>query len=159
MDKRPLSVAISALIKNNRILLIKRTRGDYIGYLGLPGGKVENEEHVSDAATREILEESGIDSVFRSHLGIVSEHLFEDGAFKSHFLLHICELEPKTTKIMNDSEGKLEWFELESLPEIKDRIIPSDYRIIKEMVLEKKKPYFNCIMHKEGQTHKIMKFE
>ncbi len=159
MKERPLSVAISALIKNNRILLIKRTRGDYVGYLGLPGGKVENEEHVSDAATREILEESGIDSEFRNHLGIVSEHLFEDGSFKSHFLLHVCELEPKSTKVMNDSEGKLEWYDLKTLPNIKNRIIPSDYRIIQEMVLARKKPYFNCIMHKNGDLHKIMKFE
>ncbi|MCD6094481.1 NUDIX domain-containing protein [bacterium] len=47
MQENPLSVVISALIKNNQILLIKRVRGDYIGLWGLPGGKIEKEEHLS----------------------------------------------------------------------------------------------------------------
>ena len=41
MKELPLAVAISALIKDNKILLIKRLRGDYVGLLGLPGGKIE----------------------------------------------------------------------------------------------------------------------
>jgi len=39
MKELPLAVAISALIKDNQILLIKRLKGDYVGLLGLPGGK------------------------------------------------------------------------------------------------------------------------
>ncbi|MGC9310495.1 MAG: NUDIX hydrolase [Candidatus Aenigmatarchaeota archaeon] len=60
MRERPLAVAIAALINENKILLIKRLKGDYAGFLGLPGGKVEKDEHVSEAAKREILEEAGI---------------------------------------------------------------------------------------------------
>ena len=41
MKELPLAVAISALIKDNQILLIKRLKGDYVGLLGLPGGKIE----------------------------------------------------------------------------------------------------------------------
>jgi 8-oxo-dGTP diphosphatase len=108
MKELPLAVAISALIKDNKILLVKRLRGDYIGFLGLPGGKVEKNEHLSEAATREILEESGIESEFKNLLGFVSEHLVENGNVLQHFLLYICELDPKTTEILNDTEGKLD---------------------------------------------------
>lgn len=158
MEERPLSVAISALIKDKKILLIKRTRGDYIGLWGLPGGKIEKNEHVSEAAIREIKEESGIESNFKKHLGIVSEHLMEEGTVIKHFLLHICELTPKTINISNNEEGQLKWFELEGLEKIKNRLIPSDYLMIKKMILNCEGGYFNCIVEKSGEDHILKKF-
>ncbi len=159
MQENPLSVVISALIKNNQILLIKRIRGDYIGLWGLPGGKIEKEEHLSEAAKREILEESGIESSFKNYLGFVSEHLIENGKILQHFLLHICELEPKTTEILNDSEGKLDWFHLDYLPSFKEKIIPSDFLIIEKIVKNKEKKYYNCIIEKKGNIYLLKKFE
>lgn len=154
----PLSVAISALIKDNKILLIKRLRGDYVGLLALPGGKVEMNEHVSEAAVREIMEESGIHSVFKNYIGFVSEHLI-DGDSIQHFLLHVCELEPKTTEILNDVEGKLEWFDLDNLESMKDKIIPSDFLIIEKIIVNKENNYYNCIIEKKGEEHILKKFE
>ena len=84
-----MSVVVAALVINNKILLIKRVRGSYVGLWALPGGKIEKNEHLSQAATREILEESGIHSEFKEHLGFVSEHLVEDGEITQHFLLHL----------------------------------------------------------------------
>lgn len=159
MKELPLAVVISALIKDNQILLIKRVRGDYIGFLGLPGGKIEKNEHLSEAAIREILEESGIESDFKNYLGIVSEHLIENRNVLQHFLLHICELEPKTTDILNDSEGKLAWFDLENLQNIKEKIIPSDFLIIEKIVKNREKGYYNCILEKNGDNHFLKKFE
>jgi ADP-ribose pyrophosphatase YjhB (NUDIX family) len=155
----PLSVAISALIKDGHILLIKRLRGDYVGMLGLPGGKIEKHEHLSAAASREILEESGIESEFKNHLGLVSEHLLENGQILQHFLLHICHLEPKTTEILNDAEGKLGWFNLELLPQLREQIIPSDYQIIEKIVKNRGQVYFNCIVNKTGDQYQLVKFE
>ena len=159
MQENPLSVVISALIKNNQILLIKRIRGDYIGLWGLPGGKIEKEEHLSEAAKREILEESGIESSFKNYLGFVSEHLIENGKILQHFLLHICELEPKTTEILNNSEGKLDWFHLNHLSSFKEKIIPSDFLIIEKIVKNKEKKYYNCIIEKKGNIYLLKKFE
>ena len=139
MKQTPIAVAISALVKSNKILLIKRIRGDYIGLLGLPGGKIEKNEHLSDAAIREVLEESGIKADFKNYLGLVSEHLIENNKVVKHFLLHICKLKPKTTEILKSQEGKLEWFDLNRIDKIKDKIIPSDYLIIKKFVKENKK--------------------
>ena len=115
MGDKPLSVAIAALIDHNKILLIQRLRGDYVGLWGLPGGKVEKHEHVSDAAVRGIMEETGIPAQFKGHLGLVSEHLRENGEIKEHFVLHLCELHPEHTIISRDGEGKLDWFDLASI--------------------------------------------
>ncbi len=153
---KPLSVAISALIHDNKILLIKRIKGDYIGLLGLPGGKIEINEHVSDAAIREIFEESKITSTFTEHLGIVSELLIENNEIQKHFVLHICKLTPTTLDILEDKEGKLGWYDLNELKNLK--IIPSDFEIIKNMILNKQKNYFNCILEKQGEDYILRKF-
>jgi len=93
----PLAVVIAALIQEGRILLIRRRRGDYANLWGLPGGKVERNEHLSEAAVREIAEECGVDAEFKRYVGLVSEHLREDGRVVQHFLLHVCELIPRTS--------------------------------------------------------------
>lgn len=156
--ERPLAVVISALIRDGKILLIKRNKGDYSGLWGLPGGKVERDEHLSEAAVREIREESGIDSAFVSFLGLVSEHLIEDGKIGSHFLLHVCELEPKTTEIKNNQEGELKWFDLGNLP--KGEVIPSDLLMIEKMVVLREGNCYNCIIEKtEEGKHLLKKFE
>jgi len=159
MKELPLSIAISALIKDNKILLIKRERGDYVGLLGLPGGKIKKQEHLSEAAVREIEEESGIKCKFKEHLGTVSEHLVENNIIVEHFLLHICELEPLTTKILNNQEGKLNWYDLDQLEELKNQIIPSDYPMIERIVRNKERKYFDCVIEKSGDDHVLKKFE
>lgn len=167
MKDLPLPIVISVLIKDNKILLIKRIKkGDYVGLLGMPGGKIEKNEHVSDAAIREMLEESGIKSKFKSYLGFVSEHLIEGEKIIQHFLLHICELEPQTTEILNNPEGELNWFDLDKLNTIKNQIIPSDYLMIEKIIKphpragkRKEKLYYDCILEKIGDKHIIKKFE
>jgi len=159
MGEQPLSVVIAALINKNKILLIQRVKGDYIGYLGLPGGKIEKNEHVSEAAIREIFEETNIKSEFKSHLGFVSEHLIEDGKVIQHFLLHICELSPKSVKTIENKEGKSGWFDMENLEEIKSQIIPSDFLMIEKVIKNKEKNYFNCIIERQGSNLILKKFE
>lgn len=156
----PLSIVICALIHDDKILLIKRIKGDYIGFLGLPGGKIEKNEHLSDAATREMFEESGIQTEFKEHLGFVSEHLVEkNGIIAEHFLLHICRLAPKGVEIVTGKEGKLDWFHLETIGKIKNKVIPSDFIIIDKMVKNSGKNYYNCVIRKSSGIYILEKFE
>ncbi len=159
MMELPLAVAIAALIQDQKILLIKRAKGSYVGLWGLPGGKIEKSEHVSDAAQREIFEETGIKADFVNHLGFVSEHLREKGVIHQHFLLHLCELKPQTTTFVSGREGALQWFLLSDLSLNKKQIIPSDYVMIEKMVLEHGKNYYNCVVEKNGEEHVIQRFE
>jgi len=157
-SEKPLAVALAAVIKDNKILLIKRIKGDYIGLRALPGGKIEMDEHFADAARREVLEESGIETEFNEYLGLVSEHLVENGEVR-HFLLHVSRLHPKTTEISNGVEGILEWFDLDSIGTKKDLIVPSDYLMIEKMAIGGEGNYYECVIEKSGDSHTLKKFE
>ena len=49
------------VIKDDKILLIKKVSGPYDGKLDLPGGSIEFRERPEDALKREFMEEVGID--------------------------------------------------------------------------------------------------
>jgi ADP-ribose pyrophosphatase YjhB (NUDIX family) len=157
-EERPLSVVIAALLHEGKILLIRRRRGDYVGLWGLPGGKVERGEHLAAASVREIAEESGIEAEFTEYRGIVSELLVENGRVARHFMLHVCELAPRTTAILNEAEGELGWFALGAIAEIRDRVIPSDFLIIEKMVRTTGKAYYECVLKKSGAAHTLKLF-
>jgi 8-oxo-dGTP diphosphatase len=158
MGERPLAIAVSAVMEGGRILLIRRARGSYAGLMGLPGGKIEIGEHASEAAVREVLEESGIASEVRRFAGIVSEHETEGGKVVNHFLLFLFELDPKSTEIAGGSEGELEWVDLRGIEKLKDRIIPSDFEMI-GMVLGNKDPgYYDCVLEKSGDSYQLGRF-
>lgn len=158
MNDKPLAIVIAAVINRGRILLIKRIKGDYIGLWGLPGGKIEQNEHMSDAAIREIEEETGIKCDFTAYLGHVSEHLIEHKKIIQHFLLHLCQLKPRAKKKIDFPEGKIKWFSLRQIEQNKGIIIPSDAYMIRNLIINKKKNYYNCVLEKRGDNYKLIKF-
>jgi 8-oxo-dGTP diphosphatase len=159
MSEKPVPVAISAVINEGRILLIKRARGDYTGLWALPGGKVQGDEHLSEAAVREILEETGIKAEFSRLLGTVSEHLVENGSIQKHLLLHVCELAPMSTDLIRGQEGQLRWFDLDHLEKARKKLIPSDFQMIEKLVRNRKMGYYNCVIEKSGRSITLKKFE
>jgi ADP-ribose pyrophosphatase YjhB (NUDIX family) len=154
---RLISVVLGVLVSEDKILLLKRNKEPYTGYWGLPGGKIDANEHVSEAVTRELYEETGIISNFKSHLGFVSEHLLDDNPL--HLLLHVCELEAKTFNLTESGEGQLTWFNLTEIEQFKNQIIPSDYLMIEKMVKNKEKNYYDCVIQKVQNEHILKKFE
>jgi len=157
-QERPLAVAVAALVDGGKILLIRRKRGDYVDLWGLPGGKVEPGERLSRAAVREMAEESGVRTKFRKYLGLVSEHLLEEGKIKKHFLLHVCELSIESASRPGGEEGEPRWFELLGIEAMRDRIIPSDFVIIREMVMAGSCGYYECVMEKRGSRYSLLEF-
>ena len=160
MEELPLSIALAAVVQNNKILLIKRACGEYAGLWGLPGGKIEKHEHLSEAVIREVIEESGIKTKFKRHLAVVSEHLVENCNIARHFLLHICELIPSSTTTVSSQEGKTAWFSIDELEKMKDQIIPSDFQMVQKIIKGKeRKNYYNCVLEKVDGRYLLKKFE
>lgn len=118
-------------IKGTKVLLIKRKNPPFQGSWALPGGFVNKEEHIHEAAARELQEETGLifdpDSLEfvgiyedpkRDERGrIVSVAYFDyvhykeqDGAMVS------CgsQGEPKA----NDDATELAWFDMDKLPSL-----------------------------------------
>lgn len=59
--------------KELRVLLIKRGGHPYLGYWALPGGFVRPNETISQAAVRELREETGVENVYLEQLAVFSE--------------------------------------------------------------------------------------
>lgn len=78
------------LINNNKILLIKKSRGAYKGMYDLPGGGIEFGEKIEEALRREFVEEAGINLENQSFVGH-SEYFCEylNDANKSRELHHL----------------------------------------------------------------------
>jgi ADP-ribose pyrophosphatase YjhB (NUDIX family) len=146
------------LIHNNNLLLIKRAKGDFANLLGLLGGKIELNEHIGQAAEREILEESGIEARFEAHLGVVSEHIIENGVIAKHLILHVCQLSALTTDILVGQEGVVAWYDLSDLSELKSAIIPSDFLMIEKYVVRKEQGYCESVIELTDGVYKLTAF-
>lgn len=89
---RPVLGASVALLKEGRLLLIRRAFPPAQGLLAFPGGKVEMGETLQQAALRELLEETGFRGSIVGFIGH-NELLPSDfvGASQSHFVI-VCFL-------------------------------------------------------------------
>ena len=63
------------IIKDGKIILIKKARGGYTGKLDLPGGGIEYKESPTETLKREIMEEVGIDIDDYNLLDVVSTNI------------------------------------------------------------------------------------
>ncbi len=149
-----LPVVLSAIIKDNQILLINRKKRPYQGYWGLPGGKLHLEESLEECALREVKEETGLDCTFSNIAAIVHERVKEKDVYKHAFLLFFVVLKLKAGKITESEEGRLEWFPLKTLQP--ERIIPSDYQMIKHHL--KEIAHITCVVIEEKEE-KLISYE
>jgi len=61
----------AAIVRDGKLLLVKRRKAPEAGHWNLPGGKVDWGERAADAAKREIREETGLEIEIISLLDIV----------------------------------------------------------------------------------------
>ena len=97
-----MNIAMSVVVKDSKVLLIKRTTPPYVGYWTVPEGKVEFGEHPEEAAVRELKEETNIDAEAEGIKGIASEVVHNKGDKVAHFLLYVCKLKPLHMNIAKD---------------------------------------------------------
>lgn len=116
------NVAIGIITSEDRILLIKRERGDFVGLWGLPGGKVEECEHIDMAIEREIREELGLKLKFNQLLGTTTEVMHNTN---STSIIYCCELLMDIEQEISNPEFEYKWFSKEEIIS-SDVIIESD---------------------------------
>jgi len=69
---KPVVTVDCAVLKDNKILLIKRNTTPFKGFWCLPGGLMETGETIEQTAVRELKEETGITAKILGMLGIYS---------------------------------------------------------------------------------------
>lgn len=116
------------VIKDGKILLVKRAKDPFKGRWALPGGFVEYGEKMEEAVTREVKEETGLDTRIIRLFGVYSDPERDP---RGHTVSIVYCLKISGGKIHGgDDASEVGFFPLSSLPELAfdHADIISDYR-------------------------------
>lgn len=101
---RTISVSAAAIVNNNKILITKRSGGDFDGMWEFPGGKIEPNETKEETVIREIKEELDLEISVSSHL-ISIEYAYPNFNLEMH--VYICSI-ISGTMVLNE-HGDFAW--------------------------------------------------
>ncbi len=115
--KNPTPTVDAIIQKNSQILLVKRKKEPFKGYLVLPGGFVNEGERVEDAAKREIKEETSLDIELIDILGVYSEPERDPRGhiMSTVFIGKISESSDKADAMAGDDAAAIEWLNFEAV--------------------------------------------
>lgn len=139
------NVVIGIVIKEDKILLIKRERGDFPGLWAIPGGKVEECEHLNEAIEREMFEEIGIKMQFKELLGFSTEIMHDK---EKTSMLYICQLEMNPADKITNPEFEYKFFSKDEIIN-SDNIVKSDKLFIKTFYIDKSTTYLPLDCYKD----------
>jgi 8-oxo-dGTP diphosphatase len=106
----------AAILRDGRLLLVKRKRAPEAGCWSLPGGKVDFGERVENAVVREIDEEIGVKIALTRALGLVQMIGLDDQHWVSPiYLAEIVAGEPSNRE--PSKHEAIVWAELDAPPE------------------------------------------
>lgn len=125
--------------KEKSVLMIKKSRGPYIGLYDLPGGGLNFEENIEECLKREIKEETGAEVKQFDFIGnneyscvYVKDGILRD--FHHVGLYYSVDLVYKSLKIDADGEDSLGSIFLPFMEINKSNTSPISYPIIKKII-------------------------
>ena len=106
-----------AVIRDNRILLVKETAGRNKDCWGMPKGKVDPAENIEQAALRELKEETGLSGNLLKLTGLRSDIRHEQVAL---FFVFTAEVIGEEQPRIQDQEeiSEIGWFTLEEAKQL-----------------------------------------
>jgi ADP-ribose pyrophosphatase YjhB (NUDIX family) len=105
-----------ALSHDGALLLVRRGRGGYRGLWSLPGGHVHPGESLTQAAARELLEETGVVASIGRRIDTVKIAPSEENGIGGHYLLAVFEAEFVSGPVMaGDDATEAGWFRAHDL--------------------------------------------
>ncbi|MDZ7852936.1 MAG: NUDIX hydrolase [Halomonas sp.] len=134
----PVPAVSAAVIRGDRILMVRRRNPPNKGMLALPGGKVEAGESLQQAATRELPEETGVIAAPRRILTAID--LFdhdEAGLLRMHFVIVVVQMEWQGgVEAAADDATELRWMDLEALEQGDGEVCDSALHVARRVLAE-----------------------
>lgn len=115
MENDEIPAVSVAVRRGDTVLLVKRGREPSRGYYAFPGGRVERDEGLEDAARRELLEETGLHV---GKLALVRDYLIEGrhGDRMVRYRLHVfAAIHDAGEAVAGDDAEEAGWFGLEAM--------------------------------------------
>jgi len=114
--KSPKLTVDGIVLKNGKILLIKRKNQPFEGKWALPGGFVEYGEKTENATVREVFEETGLKTKINHLVGVYSDPNRDPRGHTVSivYILDICNGELKS----GDDACDAKFFDLKNLPDL-----------------------------------------
>jgi mutator protein MutT len=102
------------VIRENKILLVKRGKEPAKGLWSVPGGRLEHGEYISDAVAREVKEETGLDVEVGELLGVF------EVVGDPHFVIldHIATVVGEERLKPGDDADEVRWVKLKDLSKL-----------------------------------------
>ena len=101
------------VIKDDNVLLIKKRRGFGVGKINAPGGRVEREETLKQAAIRECEEETGIRPLHLEYRGLIEFYSVNNDP---DWIVHIFVAKDFEGELRESEEAEPRWYKLDELP-------------------------------------------
>lgn len=106
-DAPPVGAIVACVDDRGRVLLVKQLTGPFAGAWLLPGGGVERDERVEDAARRELAEETGYAAPLLRAVAVYEVRSRPPGTF--HILLVMYRATAVTGEPRAESGSELRW--------------------------------------------------
>ncbi len=105
------------LIREGKILMIKRAKDPMNGYWAIPAGYLDWDETAEECAVRELGEEAGLVGKNPKLFGVYSDPERDEDGRQNLGVVYLVEMEGETELSTPDEVEEVKWFGLDELPE------------------------------------------
>jgi 8-oxo-dGTP diphosphatase len=99
----------------NEVLLVRRKYEPFLGMWCIPGGFVDPDEKILDAALRELQEETAVEGVKINKFGVYGDP-GRDPRGRTVTVVYAARLNEKPAARAGDDAAECGWFQLDNLP-------------------------------------------